>query len=103
MSSLGKLMKQAQRMQRQMEEIQTGLAARTVEATGGGGAVKVVARCDGSLVSIKLDPQAVNPQDVPFLEDLVLSTTNKALADAKQIYNDEMARASGGFSIPGMM
>jgi nucleoid-associated protein EbfC len=56
MSSIGKLMKQAQRMQRQMEEIQTALAARTIEGSSGGGAVKVTARCDGSLAGVKIRP-----------------------------------------------
>jgi len=61
MSSLGKLMKQAARIQRQMEEVQAQLTARTVEATSGGGAVKVLARCDGTIAAIKIDPQAINP------------------------------------------
>ncbi|HKS37502.1 MAG TPA: YbaB/EbfC family nucleoid-associated protein, partial [Verrucomicrobiae bacterium] len=56
-------MKQAARIQKQMEEVQGQLAARTVEATSGGGAVKVVAKCDGSLASIRIDPQAINPAD----------------------------------------
>jgi DNA-binding protein YbaB len=64
MSSIGKLMKQAARIQRQMEDVQAMLAAKTVEATSGGGVVKVVAKCDGTLASIKIDPQAVNPSDV---------------------------------------
>ena len=63
MSSLGKLMKQAARMQQQMEQIQTTLAQRTVEATTGGGAVKVVAKCDGTIASIKINPEALNPAD----------------------------------------
>lgn len=103
MSSIGKLMKQAARMQQQMEHTQAQLARRTVEATSGGGAVKVVARCDGSLVSVKLDPQAVNPADVPVLEDMVLSAVNKALAEAKQIYNDELGKITAGFNLPGLM
>jgi nucleoid-associated protein EbfC len=103
MSSIGKLMKQAARMQQQMEQIQGALAQRTVEATSGGGAVKVVARCDGTLLSIKLDPTAVNPADAQLLEDMLLTATNKALADAKEIYNAEMAKATAGFNLPGMM
>jgi len=67
MSSIGKLMKQAAKMQQQMEQIQASLATRTVEATSGGGAVKAVARCDGSLVSIKIDPQALNPSDAQIV------------------------------------
>ena len=103
MSSLGKLMKQAQRMQRQMEEVQTALAARTVEGTSGGGAVKITARCDGSLAGVKIDPAAVSPDDVSMLEDLILTAANQALGQAKEIYNAEMGKVSAGMNLPGMM
>jgi nucleoid-associated protein EbfC len=102
MSSIGKLMKQAARMQQQMEQIQNGLAGRTVEATSGGGAVKVVAKCDGSIASIKIDPQAVNPADVQLLEDMILTAANQALGQAKEIANTEMGKATAGFSLPGL-
>jgi DNA-binding YbaB/EbfC family protein len=102
MSSLGKLMKQAARMQQQIEQIQTQLSSRTVEATSGGGAVKVVAKCAGTLESIKLDPQAVNPADAQLLEDMILTACNQALAQAKQISDDEMRRVTAGFNVPGM-
>jgi len=102
MSSLGKLMKQAAKMQQQMEQIQASLATRTVEATSGGGAVKAVARCDGSLVSIKIDPQALNPSDAQIVEDMILTAANQALAQAKEISNTEMGKATAGFSLPGM-
>src|SRR3954451_16689000 len=103
MSSIGKLMKQAQRMQQQMEEIQAQLAAKTVEATSGGGAVKVVAKCDGTIASIKIDPQAVNPADAQLLEDMILTATNQALTQAKDISTAEMGKVTAGFSIPGLM
>ncbi len=103
MSSIGKLMKQAQRMQQQMETIQAQLAAKTVEATSGGGAVKVTAKCDGSLASIKIDPQALNPADAELLEDMILTATNQALNQAKEISNAEMGKATAGFNLPGMM
>ena len=102
MSSIGKLMKQAARIQRQMEEVQTQLGARTVEATSGGGVVKVVAKCDGTLASIKIDPQAVNPADTQLLEDMVLTAANNALAQAKEISNSEMGKVTSGLSIPGL-
>jgi len=102
MSSIGKLMKQAARMQQQMEQIQADLAARSVEATSGGGAVKVVARCDGTIASIKIDPQAVNPADAQLLEDMVLTAANQALGQAKEIYNAEMGKVTAGFNLPGM-
>jgi DNA-binding YbaB/EbfC family protein len=102
MSSIGKLMKQAQRMQRQMEETQSQLAQRTVEASSGGGAVKVVARCDNTLVSIKIDPQAVNPAETQLLEDLILTGVNQALAQSKEVYAAEMGKATSGLSLPGL-
>src|SRR2546425_3932890 len=102
MSSLGKLMKQAQRMQQQMEQIQSALASRTVEATSGGGAVKVVAKCDGSIASIKINPQAINPAEAQLLEDMVLSAANQALTQAKEISNTEMGKITSGLSLPGL-
>ncbi len=102
MSSIGKLMKQAARMQQQMEQIQTALANRTVEATSGGGAVKVVAKCDGTIASIKIDPQALNPSDAQLLEDMILTAANHALGQAKEISNAEMGKATAGFSLPGL-
>ena len=102
MSSIGKLMKQATRMKQQMEDIQASLAKRTVEATSGGGAVKVVAKCDGTVASIKIDPQALNPADAQLLEDMILTATNQALGQAKEISNAEMGKATAGFSLPGL-
>ena len=101
MSSIGKLMKQAARMQQQMEEIQAQLAARTVEATSGGGAVKVTARCDGTLAAIKMDPQALNPAVAQLLEDMILTAANQALGQAKEISNAEMGKVTSGLNLPG--
>jgi DNA-binding YbaB/EbfC family protein len=103
MSSIGKLMKQAAKMQQQMEQIQAALAARTVEGTSGGGAVKVTAKCDGSLAAIKIDPQALNPSDAQLLEDMILTAANQALNQAKEISNTEMGKATSGFNLPGIM
>jgi len=102
MSSLGKFVKQATRIQRQMQEVQAQLAGRTVEATSGGGAVKVVAKCDGTLAAIKIDPQAINPNDAQLLEDLVLAAANHALSQAKDISSAEMGKVTSGFNIPGL-
>jgi DNA-binding YbaB/EbfC family protein len=103
MSSIGKIVKQAARMQQQIEQVQTELARRTVEATSGGGAVKVVAKCDGTLQSIKIDPQALNPGDAQLLEDMVLAAVNQALSQAKEISTAEMSKVTSGFSLPGLM
>jgi DNA-binding YbaB/EbfC family protein len=103
MSGIGKLMKQATRMQQQMERVQAELANKTVEGIAGGGTVKVVAKCDQTLVSIKISPDAVNPQDVPFLEDLIVTAVNDAMGKAKDTATKEMNAVSQGFSIPGLM
>jgi DNA-binding YbaB/EbfC family protein len=83
--------------------VQAQLATRTVEATSGGGAVKVVANCDGTVASIKIDPQAINPAEAQLLEDLVLTAVNNALSQAKEISAAEMGKVTSGFSVPGLM
>ncbi len=88
-------------MEQQMKEIQAQLAVRTVEATSGGGAVKVTAKCDGSLAAIKIDPQALNPSDAQIVEDMILTATNQALAQAKEISTAEMGKVTAGMSLPG--
>jgi len=100
---MGKLMKQAARMQQQMEEVQNRLAAKTVEATSGGGAVKVVVKCDGTITSIKIDPGAINPADAQLLEDMIITAANQALNEARNISNTEMGKVTSGLSIPGLM
>src|SRR5579859_885998 len=102
MSSIGKLMKQAARMQQEMEQIQAQLAQRTVDASSGGGAVKVTAKCDGSIGAIKIDPQALNPADAQLLEDMIVTAANQALGQAKEISNAEMGKVTAGFSLPGL-
>jgi hypothetical protein len=94
-------MKQAARMQQQMEQVQAALAARTVEATSGGGAVRVIAKCDGSLASVKIDPQALNPADASLVEDMIITAANQALGQAKEIANSEMGKVTAGMNLPG--
>ena len=100
MANLEKLMKQAAQMQQKMEQIQAQLAQRTVEASSGG-AVKVTARCDGTLAGIKINPEALNPADAQLLEDMVLAAANQALGQAKEIANAEMGKVTSGLSLPG--
>ena len=89
-------------MQQQMEQIQAQLAARTVEASSGGGAVKVVAKCDGVISAIKINPAAINPADAQLLEDMILSAVNQALEQAKLVSSTEMGKATQGFNLPGL-
>ena len=87
-------MKQAQRIQKQMEDVQANLAAKTVEATSGGGAVKVVAKCDGTISAIKIDPAALNPNDAQILEEMLISAVNNAMGQAKEISNARLISGS---------
>ena len=102
MAGLGKFLKQAQKMQEQMQKVQDELAAREVEGPAGGGAVKAVAKCDGTIVSVKIDPKVVDPKDVEMLEDLVVGAVANALEIAKKTQTDEMNKVTAGMSIPGM-
>lgn len=102
MPNFDNLLKQAARMEQDMARVQAELAARTVEATSGGGAVRVTARCDGSITAIKIDPAAVNPADVTMLEDLVLSAVNQALNTGRELAAAEMGKVTKGLKLPGM-
>ena len=102
MASINKLMKQAMRAQQQAQETEAALAAREVEATSGGGAVRVVATCKGVLKSLKIDPEAVDPEDVDTLEDLVFTAVNSAIAEGQKIQAEEMGKVTAGFNLPGM-
>jgi DNA-binding YbaB/EbfC family protein len=100
MAGLGKFLKQAQKMQEQMQKVQDELAQREVEATSGGGAVKAVAKCDGSIAHIKIDPKVVDPNDVEMLEDLIVGAVTNALELAKKMQNDEMGKVTAGMNLP---
>ena len=102
MSNVMKLMKQAAAMQKEMEQVQSQLAARTYDFTSGGGMVTATARGDGTLVRIKIDPKVIDPKDAAMLEDLVLAAAEGALREARETMNSEMAKITSGLRIPGM-
>jgi hypothetical protein len=85
-----------------VEELQSQLATRTVEASSGGGVVKAVARCDGTLAAITINPQAINPAESQLLEELILTAANQALQQAKEIHTAEMGRLTSGLGLPGL-
>jgi hypothetical protein len=97
---LGKMMKQAQRMMKDMQKAREELAQRAVEASAGGGMVTVKASGDQKVLSIKIDPQCVDPQDVGMLEDLVLAAVNDALRQAAKMAEEEMGRFTSGLNLP---
>ena len=99
---LSDIMKQAKKMQEKMEEIQKGLAEKCCEASVGGG--MVTARVNGNLqlVSIKIDPSVVNPEDVELLEDLIVAAVGEATKRAQDMVAQEMGKVTMGFNIPGI-
>ncbi len=103
MKNLGNMMKQAQKLQSKMLEMQEQLGNRTISAQVGGGMVEVVANGRQELVSIRIDPEVVNAEDVEMLQDLVLAAVNEALGRSREMVSEEMAKLTGGFKIPGMM
>jgi len=101
--NFGKMMKQAQQMQAKMAEISEQLKSETVEASAGGGAVKVVMTGDLRLQSLELDPAAVDPDDIEILQDMIAAAVNEGLRSAQELAAQRMSAATGGMNIPGLM
>ncbi len=99
---LDELMKKAYQMQQQVAKVQEEMANRTVEATSGGGMVTVVANGKKEIVSIKIDPAVVNPDDAEMLEDLILSAAREAQRKAEELFSEGMKELTGGLNIPGL-
>lgn len=100
---MSKMLKQAKKMQQQLADVQDGLKDVVVEATAGGGMVKVTALGDNTIQSIAIDPEAVDPEDVEMLEDMVLAAVNEALRGVSDMAAARMSAATGGMNIPGLM
>ena len=98
-----KMMKQAQQMQLEAARAQEELAAMEFEASAGGGMVKVVAAGDSTIKSITIDPEAVDPEDVEMLQDMVVAAVNEALRTVTETTNARMGAVMGGMKIPGLM
>ena len=94
------MMKQARKMQADLEKAQQEVALLTVEASAGGGVVKVVASGDQRIQSVSIDPSVVDPEDVEMLEDLVLAAANDALTQAAELANVRMSAVTGGLNLP---
>ncbi|MGM0437423.1 MAG: YbaB/EbfC family nucleoid-associated protein [Bacillota bacterium] len=100
--NMNKLMKQAKQMQAKMSKVQEELEEKTVEATAGGGAVKVVVNGKQEVIDLEIDKDAVDPEDVEMLEDLILAAVNEGLRKVQDMVDDEMGKVTGGMNIPGM-
>lgn len=103
MGNMGNMMKQVQKMQADMAKLQEELKERTVEATAGGGAIRVVANGAKEIKEIKINPDVVDPADVEMLEDLMLACVNESLRKAEEMVAKEMGKITGGLNIPGLL
>lgn len=103
MKDMGRMLKQLQDAQTRMVKAQEELASKTVEGSSGGGMVKAEVNGRNELVSLKLDPAVVDPQDVEMLEDLIHAAISDAQSRAQELVRTEMAKVTGGLSIPGLM
>ncbi len=101
-SGMGDLVRQAQKMQQRLAEVQQGLKERVVEGTAGGNMVRVLVNGQQEIVAVKIDPSVVDPNDVAMLEDLVLAAARQGLKKAHDLAQDEMGKVTGGVNLPGM-
>lgn len=99
---LGDMMKQVQKMQAKMEEMQAELEGERVEGTAGGGMVKVVANGKQQIIEVKIEKEVVDPDDVEMLEDLVVAAVNQAQEKAQDLAAEKMSGLTGGLNIPGL-
>jgi DNA-binding YbaB/EbfC family protein len=97
--NLNKLMKQAQKMQEQMAKTQAELEKKTVEVSAGGGKVKATANGAGDVIAIKINKEVVDPNDVEFLEEIILSAVKQAVEQGKALGQEEMTKVTGGFQL----
>lgn len=99
--NMNNIMKQAQKMQKQMMDTQAELEKRTLEITSGGGAVKIVITGKKEIQSVTLSPDVVDPDDVEMLQDLIMTAVNEAVRQADEMVNSEMSKITGGMGLPG--
>jgi len=108
--NLNQLLKQAQKMQEEMQKVQAELANITVEGTAGGGMVKVTANCQQQILNVAIEPDVIDPEEKEMLEDLIVAAVNQALENAARRAQEEMARIAGpllgnlppGMKLPGL-
>ena len=100
--NFGGLMKQAQKMQAKLGKLQEELEKRTVDASAGGGMVKVTATGKQEIASINIEPEVVDPNDIEMLQDLIIAAVNEAMRKSKEMVSEEMGKITGGLNIPGL-
>lgn len=102
MGDMAGMMRQAQKMQKEMQRVQESLKERIVEGTAGGGAVKALVNGQQELVAVKIDPSVIDPQDPSMLEDLVAAAVQNGLKASRELMAAEMQKVTGGLGLPGM-
>lgn len=99
---LGNIVRQAQKMQAQMQKVQEELANKTVEASSGGGMVKAVVNGKQELLSVKIEPEVINPSDAEMLQDLIIAAVNEAIKRSQAMMSEEMGKLTSGLGVPGL-
>ena len=99
---LGNILKQAQQMHTKIAQLQEEMAAKTVEGSSGGGMVNIVMNGKQEIVSVRIDPEVVNREDVEMLQDLIVAAVNEAIRKSHEMMQEEMKQITGGLSIPGL-
>jgi DNA-binding YbaB/EbfC family protein len=102
MKNMGNMMKQVQKMQKQMQQAQEELKDKTVKGTSGGGMVTITANGHKEIIDIEIKPEAVDPDDVEMLQDLILAAMNDALKQVDELVSKDMGKFTGGMNIPGL-
>ena len=100
--NMNQMMKQAQKMQKQMAELQEQQAARTFEVSSGGGAVKILINGEKQISELTLSPDVVDPDDIEMLQDLIITAVNEAIRQVDEAANSQMSKITGGMSLPGL-
>lgn len=102
-NGMSNIVRQAQKMQSQIQRVQEEIGRKKIEASTGGGMVTAVVNGNGELLSVKINPEVVDPKDVESLEEMVLGSVRQAMETASKMMNTEVEKVTGGLSIPGFM
>ena len=98
----GNILKQAQQMHSKISQLQEEMAGKTVEASSGGGMVHIVMNGKQEVVSIRIDPEVVNKEDVEMLQDLIMAAVSEAIRKSQEMMTEEMKKITGGLNMPGL-
>jgi len=101
--NFGNIMKQAKKLQERIAQLQQELGTKTVEASAGGGMVSVVVNGKNEVVSLRIEKEVVNPAEIDMLQDLITAAVNEGIRKSQEMATSEMAKITGGMSIPGLM